>query len=813
VTRGDALGPTRGGAESTGLLSAIAPRRWAPTVFGVVSEAQIRRRPGDIARILIAIFIVVVTALATNRVTEREQKLYELLVGLPAWLHSMFEWVFDAGTIGVLVVVALALVLTRRWGPVLRVVIASAAAWLIAVALRNMVDSSADWHAARLDAHGSVPVYPVVQLAVAVAGLLAIAPFLVRPARRLVLAALVVAATCAVAAGSGLPLDVVGSFALGWGVAAALHLAFGTPAATPTLGQVERALADLGVAVSDLRLNDAQVWGETRFTGVDPAGGPVSVDVIGRDSADARLVSKVVRSLIYRDSGPSLALTRPQQLEHRAYVLLLAAKSGVPVSEVVIAGMAGAADDAVLVLRTPAGTPLTKVDATRVTDAVLDDVWRNLHRLHASRLAHGQCMAGNVLLLDDGTTAFVDFANGSSAAPPERCARDRVELIATTAVIVGDERALSAALRALGRDGLADILPLLESAALSSGGRRSLADRKKFFTGLREQGAQLTDEEVPKVTELRRVSPGDIVMAAATFLGFYLIIIQFVGIDIWATLQTAEVAWVVVAALLSPLPQFTGGIALQGSVATPLPYGPVVAEQFANNFTGLIGGTVATTALVIQFFRKQGLKVAVAASSGIMNSLAGGIVQVALVVLALIVTHDNWHVSSTGDDSGVGQFILIFVIVVGVVLGVALLVPKLRHAAKGMVQPQIHAARENLHGILTTPRKAVMLFGGNLASQLIFALVLDASLHAYGATLPFLQLVLINSLASVLGGLAPVPGGMGVIEAGLIAGLTAAGIPNEIAVATTFTHRLFTAYLPPIWGWFALRWLRRNDYV
>ncbi len=418
VTRGDAREPTREGAESTGLLSAIAPRHWAPTVFGVVSEAQIRRRPGDIARILIAIFIVGVTALATNRVTDREQKLYELLVGLPAWLHSMFEWVFDAGTLAVLVVVALALVLTRRWRPVLGVVIASAAAWLIAVALRNLVDSSADWHSARLEAHGSVPVYPVVQLAVAVAGLLAIAPFLVRPARRLVLAALVVAATCAVAAGAGLPLDVIGSFALGWGVAAALHLAFGTPAATPTLGQVERALADLGVAVSDLRLNDAQVWGETRFTGVDPAGGPVSVDVIGRDSADARLVSKVVRSLIYRDSGPSLALTRPQQLEHRAYVLLLAAKAGVPVSEVVIAGMAGAADDAVLVLRTPAGTPLTEVDAARVTDAVLDDAWCNLDRLHASRLAHGQCMARNVLLLDDGTTAFVDFANGSSAAPP-----------------------------------------------------------------------------------------------------------------------------------------------------------------------------------------------------------------------------------------------------------------------------------------------------------------------------------------------------------------------------------------------------------
>ena len=66
--------------------------------------------------------------------------------------------------------------------------------------------------------------------------------------------------------------------------------------------------------------------------------------------------------------------------------------------------------------------------------------------------------------------------------------------------------------------------------------------------------------------------------------------------------------------------------------------------------------------------------------------------------------------------------------------------------------------------------------------------MLDAALHAYGESLPLLQLILINSLASLLGGMAPVPGGMGVIEAGLIGGFTAAGIPQTEAVAATFTH-------------------------
>ena len=100
-----------------------------------------------------------------------------------------------------------------------------------------------------------------------------------------------------------------------------------------------------------------------------------------------------------------------------------------------------------------------------------------------------------------------------------------------------------------------------------------------------------------------------------------------------------------------------------------------------------------------------------------------------------------------------------------------------------------------------------------LASEVLFALTLEAALHAYGQSLPLLQVILINSFASLIGGLAPIPGGMGVVEAGLIAGFTAAGVPQTEAVAATFTARTFTTYLPPIWGWFALRWLRRRNLV
>ena len=146
-------------------------------------------------------------------------------------------------------------------------------------------------------------------------------------------------------------------------------------------------------------------------------------------------------------------------------------------------------------------------------------------------------------------------------------------------------------------------------------------------------------------------------------------------------------------------------------------------------------------------------------------------------------------------------------------LGIVISAPKLRTRIRNVLEPQWRAGRDNLRGIMRTPRKAAVLFGGNVASQLLFSLAIEATLHAFGYSLPLLQIVVINSFASFLGGAAPVPGGMGVVEAGLIAGFTAAGIPDAEAVAATFVYRLFTAYLPPIWGWYSLAWLRRHDYV
>jgi uncharacterized protein (TIRG00374 family) len=95
----------------------------------------------------------------------------------------------------------------------------------------------------------------------------------------------------------------------------------------------------------------------------------------------------------------------------------------------------------------------------------------------------------------------------------------------------------------------------------------------------------------------------------------------------------------------------------------------------------------------------------------------------------------------------------------------------------------------------------------------LFATALGLFARALGYHLPLSELLVINMSVSLLASFIPVPGGIGVVEFGLTAGLTAAGMQEEAALAAAILYRISIFYLPPLWGFFALSWLQRNRYL
>jgi uncharacterized membrane protein YbhN (UPF0104 family) len=162
-----------------------------------------------------------------------------------------------------------------------------------------------------------------------------------------------------------------------------------------------------------------------------------------------------------------------------------------------------------------------------------------------------------------------------------------------------------------------------------------------------------------------------------------------------------------------------------------------------------------------------------------------------------------------GGDIEIGPIIVV-VAVVAVALAALVLafVPRLRAWLREKLGPALSSLQ-----VLRHPRKLVELVGGNVASQLLFAAALGLCVDAMGAEVSFIDVVMTNTLVSLFAGIIPVPGGIGVTEAGLTAGLSAAGVPQETALAAVIIYRVWSFYLPPVWGFFAMRSLQRRSYL
>jgi uncharacterized membrane protein YbhN (UPF0104 family)/tRNA A-37 threonylcarbamoyl transferase component Bud32 len=774
-----------------------------------------RRRPSEVARVVLGAVVVAIGAVRARHLARLEVAIHDVVQALPDGFLRALEMLNDAGSIVAALVVLAAALASRRIRFIGGVLVAGGLAWALAIALQQWVDAPG-----AVGVEGPYPDYPTLRLVVLAAVFFVAAPELTRPARRVQWLLLVAVSASVLAVTDGYPAGVLGSLALGWAVAAVVHLAFGSPDGVPDPDAVRADAAELGVELGELTTSPAQVWGEQALSSSDSVG-PLRVVVIGRDATDAQFMAKAFRFLWYKDSGPSLALTRSHQIEHRAYLLLLAERAGVAAPTVIESGSVGRGD-ALMLLREQPGRDLVEVDAAEVTDEVMAAAWTSLAQLHTTGISHQGLAPSGLRLLDDGRVAFTDLGTAEGGAAPDDLLADRAAMLVVLASQADGPRAIASARAALGDDGLAEVLPLLQAAALPRPLQKSVPEVRHVTSQLRASVAAELAVDPPELVQLHRVSVGNMLMAAGTILGVYLLIGQLSEIDWGTTFNDAQWIWIPVVALFSQLPQIGNSIAMLGSVNQRLPLRPVVGVNFANQFTGFIGGSVANAALAIRFFQRQGMTAAVAVSSGVLVSLAALVVQAILVVTGLVFVSDTFSWSTSGSDDGSSsssggglsaQTFIAILLVVALVVGLATFVPRIRRRVTTIVMPQLRSAKDNLSAVVRSPGKALELFGGNVISQVFFALTLWAALECYGTSLGLFELVLINSFASLLGGIMPVPGGMGVIEAGLIGGFTAAGIPEEQAVAATFTARMFTAYLPPVWGWFALNWLRRKEYV
>jgi uncharacterized protein (TIRG00374 family) len=152
--------------------------------------------------------------------------------------------------------------------------------------------------------------------------------------------------------------------------------------------------------------------------------------------------------------------------------------------------------------------------------------------------------------------------------------------------------------------------------------------------------------------------------------------------------------------------------------------------------------------------------------------------------------------------------------VVAFVVAVALvaIVPAWRRWAWSRIQAPLSQIGDAF-GAVKEPKALLVTLGSSVASEILYAAGFAMCVAAVGGSVTLGQAIFINVSVSLFAGLMPVPGGIGVSEAGMTAGLTAIGVDGGVAVSAVLVYRLVSYYLPPLWGYVCLRWLTRHDYL
>ncbi|TNM32845.1 lysylphosphatidylglycerol synthase transmembrane domain-containing protein [Streptomyces sedi] len=698
-----------------------------------------------------------------------------------------------------------------------------------------------------------------------------------RPGWRLVMWSVVTLDAVAVlVAGHTTPFSVAVTVLIGWTVAYATLYAVGSPNVRATGQQLLAGLRHVGFRpVSALRADEPPETRERerdrganaptrRYLVTLESGPPLDVTVRDRQQQASGFFYRVwrrlaLRGITQRRSLPSLR----QALEQEALLAYAAIAAGANAPKLIATSELGP-DAVMLVYEHIPGRDLDSLPDDEVSDTLMETAWQQVTALQSRRIAHRR-LDGRSLLVDrDGTVFLTSLRGGEIAAGDLLLRMDVAQLLTTFGLRVGAERAVAAAVTVLGPDAVADSLPLLQPIALSRATRSTLrqlarersqrerqavldatrayreargslpenADRKTVKAA-KQAEKQVMDEALENAREadllslirqqvllirpqapieparIERIRPRTLVsLIAAVFAGYFLTS-QLINPEFQRVWDDANWGWVIVAAGFSALTYFAAAISLLGFVPEKVNYPRTVLAQVAGSFVKLVApAAIGGAALNARFLQRQGLRPGHAVASVGASQLFGLSSHVLLLLTFGYLTGTE-HTPNLPQD----RTVIAGLLTVAVAALIITAVPTLRKAILERVRTLFAGVVPRMLDVVQRPKKLLAGIGGMLLMTLAFVMCLDASLRAFGWELSYPTIAVVFLAGNALGSAAPTPGGIGAIELTLSAGLTAFGVPPQVALGAVLLFRLMTFWLPVLPGWLAFTQLTRKEAI
>lgn len=304
-----------------------------------------------------------------------------------------------------------------------------------------------------------------------------------------------------------------------------------------------------------------------------------------------------------------------------------------------------------------------------------------------------------------------------------------------------------------------------------------------------------------------------ILLLATCVLSFYVLVPQFAHArETVRSAQHASLPWLGATLLMSFMTYVGAGLSVVGATGNNVPFLRTWSAQVAGTFTNrlLPAGIGAMTTNVL-YLTKAGLSKPSAVAAITLDTIGGFVVHLSAFLVAAAVTHRSTHLHLFPSDPDVPDRYetVFYVVVVMTMLGIVKWGRKIHHHA----YPPIRDAVVDIVVISRQPAAFFVLMFGSTLITLSYLLAFVFATKAFDMHISTVTLAFIYLGASAIAAATPTPGGLGAIEAAMVAGLTAAGAASAPAVACILTYRLITYWLPAIPGAAIYTVMRRRSMI
>lgn len=703
-------------------------------------------------------------------------------------------------------------VATRRWRLFGYVFVANLLAGLTIAAVNAWVgdlDTTGTGAASAPDALGldlSTDVAATTQM---VAAFVALAPFVTSRWRRLGLCLAGAVMVLRLVAAPGTSTHALLVLTVGTAVGSGVLLVFGRPTTQPRPATIVEALAASGIPTRSVRRASVDARGSVPWFAETAEGTQIFVKVLGADQRAADLLFRLYRMFRLRNAGderPFSSLRRT--VEHEALLALTARDVGVRTPRLrAMATIDG--ESFLLAYDRVEGHSLDELDEGALTDEVLSDLWEQIAILRNHRIAHRDLRLANVFLASSGEVLIIDFGFSELSVDNALLEADLAQMLVSLALVVGVRRSAASAIAVLGRDAVAATLARMQAAAMSGATRSALKSRKGLLDDLRHEIERGSGAEPPAIEPVSRFTPLAVVGVAVIAAAVYALIPHLADLPgLFGELGGIEPRWMLPTLVATFATYVAATVVFVNSTGSPLAAGPSLLAEVSTAYLGRFQpADTGALAVRLRFLQRHGADTAQADQAAGLGLLAGLLTHVVLAGVFVV-----WLAREDPDTIVVSpRAALVGAAVVALAGSVAVAFPAVRATLTHTARPVLAQAVGGFRAQLDKPATLSWVFVGAAARHLLQAAALFYVTQAFGLTHGFTSIAAVYLLGAGVAALAPTPGGLGAVEAALIAALMTIGVDSAAAVPTVFGYRLVTFWLPLLPGWAAFRSLTRTQ--